>query len=94
MCGKWLNSQFSVFLEVKVLSEHRGPVRSLVVLQDGRLVSGSSDQTIKFWDLCLTSSSCSITIRTESTTCLIEETDGLLLSGCENTFKNQNYLIS
>ena len=71
--------------EVKVLSGHSWAVFSLIVMRDGRLVSGSYDKTIKVWHLDLTSPSCLFTLsgHTRPILCLSEGTDGLLLSGWE-----------
>ena len=64
-----------------MLSGHSGPVFSLLVLHDGRLVSGSEDETLMVWNLAL--ASCLFTLRGhgKGISCLSEGTDGLLLSG-------------
>ena len=83
---------------MKVLPGHNGPVISLLVTKNGWIVSGSADKTIKIWFNDLTSSSCFFTLsgHTDSITCLLERTDGLLLSGWEWSrvellFKYQSY---
>ena len=60
---------------------HGDTVISLAVLRNGRLSSGSRDRTIRIWDL--TSLSCLQTLsgHTEGVNCIIEWTDGLILSG-------------
>lgn len=63
------------------LRDHNGPVRSLVVFGDGRLASGSDDTTIKIWDLTRRSCLKTFTEHTEEVKCLVEWTDGVLLSG-------------
>jgi len=44
------NKKYFFILKVKTLTGHTNSIRSLVVLKDGRLVSGSNDKTIRIWD--------------------------------------------
>ena len=56
-------------------------VYCVIQLTDGRIVSGSSDQTLKVWDPI--SGRCLVTLRghTSSVLCVIQLTDGRLMSG-------------
>lgn len=68
-------------LEVKVLSRNSGGVMSMVMLQDGRLASGSDENTVEIWDMNKRDNSITLTGHTGWITSLFETTDGLLLSG-------------
>lgn len=60
--------------------EHTDSVRSLVVLPDGRLVSGSRDKTIRIWDLV--TGTCQVLDEyNDGIVCLLVLSDGRLVCG-------------
>ena len=63
--------------------DHKGPVKALAQLLDQRLVSGSTDKTIKIWNLKRKKIEGSVDIGEVVTSLLVVNKSGLLLVGCK-----------
>ena len=79
----WHSVSFSL---IKKLKEHSSWINSLVVLQDGRLVSGSRDKKIIIWDENNEKSSLTLTGNTSQVRCLALLNKGAqIASGSDDT---------
>ena len=78
----------------KNVTGHGGPVYSLAVLQNGDLASGSSDQTIKIWDILTGSMKRTLTGHTNSVVSLAVLQKGDLASGSlDKTIRSKPFLF-
>jgi WD40 repeat protein len=77
--------------EDKTLTGHTGSVCALAVLPDGRIVSGSSDNTIKVWNRNLNTVDAELKGHTNTVFALAVLPDGRIVSGSsDNTIKVWN----
>ena len=70
---------------IRMLTNHKGGVRDIFLLSDGRLASASKDNTIKIWNL--TNDNCEQTLIGHShwVYCLLELPNSILLSGSQDS---------
>lgn len=66
----WSRSEGS-FICKSVLRGHEYVVTSLIQLSDGRLVSGSYDRTIRFWDIATGNSTRTVSVHQNVVSCLV-----------------------
>lgn len=81
--------------QLRKLYGHKYPSKSLVVLSDGRLVSGSEDEAIRIWDTSTGQSLITLTGHTGPITSLAVLPNGYLASGSDEGIRvwNVDYLI-
>ena len=74
--------------ETTRLEGHTGEVRAIVVLPDGRLASGSSDSTIRLWDVATGAETARLEGHTGEVRAIVVLPDGRLASGStDNTIR-------
>ena len=68
-----------------IISSGLGTVRCLAQLSDGRVVSGSADNTLKVWNI--TTGVCELTLtgHIDDVHCLAQLSDGRVVSGSDDS---------
>jgi WD40 repeat protein len=69
---------------VRVLKGHKLPVLTLLQLSDGRLASGSLDNTIRIWDIESATCECILDGHSEDVSSLAQVSHSILASGSED----------
>ena len=73
-------SQLAKYKSKITLSGHTGGINSIIQLKNGKIASGSGDNSIKIWDLSTNTCESTLTGHTENVMAVIELQDGRLVS--------------
>lgn len=87
----YVNNKYYDVTQKEALQGHKGSVRTLATMVDGRLLSGSNDNTIKVWDIIQKRCLCTLENHYLYLNCIIQLKDGRIVSGSfDDTIKIWN----